>query len=303
MTPSGPPSIIIIKAVSMLNAKLRRELHNKAWESVTLEEICSGIAEANDMKLDFNAEDISIDRVDQTGESDLSFLAKLCDSYGCKIKIEDDTLFIFDEEIYEAKDVALTVSLFDMKSYNFVRQAHDLYKECKVVYFDANKKKTHKSTVGHKAAYTKNLPKSQQQSSNKNWQENLPEALKSQYTSRKSDKQKKGYSNYTYLDQANINGGGKTLVIRARVKSQAEAERLARAALRKKNKGEWGIDFSSIGNPNAIGGLVIEVEDCGNFDGIYSIDETTHNLTKDGGYTSSVKSHRVLGSWENQSDE
>lgn len=303
ITLNGPPSTIQIKAVSMLNSKLRRELHNKPWEKVTLEEICQGITKANNMELVFDAEDVDIDRVEQTDQSDLSFISKLCSDYGYNIKIDGETLFIYAEEIYEAKDIAFNISRFEVESYQGNRQAHDLYKECKVQYYDPNKKGTHHAKVKHRDSYTKNLPQALQQSGDKNWQNNLPAALREQYGSKskkpKPDKKKKKtYSTYTYLDQANINGTGKTLVIRAKVKSQAEAEKLARAALRQKNKSEQTLEFSSIGITTAIAGVVVETGDFGRYDGIYLINDTTHQINKGGGYTTSVRMHRVLGSWE-----
>lgn len=281
VTPGGPPSQIEIKAVSMLNANLRRELHNKVWESVSFEEVCLSIAQSNAMDLVFDAGDINIDRVDQSEQSDLAFLAKLCEDYGCKLKINDNTLFIYDEEIYEAKDIALVINRFEISKYKFNLQAHDVYKDCKVIYFDPGKKKTHKAQVKHNQIYKYN-----------------PEFNKQRNKKTKTGKLKKPYSTFTYPGQANINGGGKTLTIRARATSQAEAERLARAALRKKNQGEWVIDFSVMGNPNAMAGLIIEVEEIGKFEGIYMLDETNHVINKSGGYETTMKAHRVLGSWE-----
>ena len=45
-------------------------------------------------------------------------------------------------EDYEAKDVAFSVSKYEIANYSFKCQSHDIYKECKVHYYDPKAKKS-----------------------------------------------------------------------------------------------------------------------------------------------------------------
>ncbi|HRG62215.1 MAG TPA: contractile injection system protein, VgrG/Pvc8 family [Burkholderiales bacterium] len=278
---SGMPEVITIKAVSSLNASIRRELHNKTWEKVSFIKICQEIATNHKMKLQFLVDDFQMDKIDQHDESDLKLIARLCDDNGCKLKIQDDTLVIFDEAEQENQKAACEISKYElMPQYSFRTQAHDIYKEAKVSYFDPHKKKTSKVSVKHTDIKAKQITN---------------EIYGVSATSKKSGKKPAAhYSSYTYLDKATANGGGKTLVIRQKVHSQEEAERLAKSRLRAKNKGEWTAEFGKSGDVRLVAGININIVDFGKFGGLFAVDETTHKVNRSSSYTTSIKAHRVL---------
>lgn len=282
----GVPSVVDIKAVSSINSAIRRQLFNKAWEKITFEKMVKEIAAKHKLKYLYDGEDFDIDRLDQNDQSDLALLAKVCDDNGLKVKIVDDTLIIFSEEDYEAKDVAFSVSKYEIANYSFKCQSHDIYKECKVHYYDPKAKKSKKSTVGYVV------------NSDLNKQKKSPYVANADLNKPKSSggkTKKPHYGTYTYLDQANAKGGGKTLVIRQKVHSEKQAEKLAKARLREKNKGEWVVNFDTIGDKKLVAGVVIELLDCGWYGGCYLIDTATHSLSRGSGYTVGVEAHRVIG--------
>lgn len=284
----APPSVVEIKAVSAINSAIRRQLVNKAWEKITFEKMVSEIAAKHKLDYLFDAEDFEIDRLDQNDQSDLSLLAKVCDDNGLKVKIVDDTLIIFSEEDYEAKDVAFQLSKHELSEYSFKCQSHDVYKECKVQYYDPKTKKAKKSTVGYQ--YNSDLNKQKKAPYVANADLNKPRA-----SSGAKKAKKPHYGSYTFLDQANAKGGGKTLVIRQKVHSEKEAEKLAKARLREKNKGEWTANLSTMGNKHYVAGVVFELLDCGRHGGCYLVDTATHSLSRSSGYTVDIEAHRVLG--------
>ncbi len=98
---------------------------------------------------------------------------------------------------------------------------------------------------------------------------------------------------HTYAPQGQA-PSAQLLRVNRRVESLAEAERLARAMLRKHNKGEYEARLDCLGHPGLAAGIVIAASGFGNFDGRYFIDEAVHRVDGSGGYTTSVKGHAAL---------
>lgn len=89
-----------------------------------------------------------------------------------------------------------------------------------------------------------------------------------------------------------LDGGDKIYKVNKRVKSGAEARRLAQKTLRKINKKETTGDISVVGNIELLGGACIDLEGFGYFDGKYFIEKATHSIGK--GYTTSLEIRKVL---------
>lgn len=83
---------------------------------------------------------------------------------------------------------------------------------------------------------------------------------------------------------------GKTLKVNRRVNSQAEAERLARNALREKNRDEIKITLTTVGDFSLLSGNVVALEGHGFFDGRYIIEKARHSLG--GGYETSLECYK-----------
>lgn len=145
---SGYPKILDIKAISAPpSGSSRREEKNKSWEKVKLEQILNDIAKTDGYKAVYEvARDVIYDRIDQRGESDLSFLKKLCEDQAYKLKVSDSMLIIFDEEKYENQPASFTLTDKDIENYTLKTQSHDLYTACTVEYYDEDEKKAHTYT-------------------------------------------------------------------------------------------------------------------------------------------------------------
>lgn len=268
----GPPNEVSIKAVSTLNSTIRRELRDKSWEKIYFKELSRQIAEKHNLTLVFRTEDSFFDRIDQKEQSDLAFLAQTANELDCILKIENNKLIIFDEEDLELQDVTVTIKRSDTKSWDLKTEAHDLYKEVKVHYFNPHEKKKNTATISHKRI--------KRGSSNKKKPTNHP-------------KPKDKYSTWSYLDQANLKGGGKTLELRRRFRSLAEAQRYAIAKLRQKNKGETTGEIQLMGNPNLPAGVVIALDGFGWYDGAYLVEKSSHKILSSG-YGTDITIRRVL---------
>lgn len=87
---------------------------------------------------------------------------------------------------------------------------------------------------------------------------------------------------------------GQVLKVNRRVESLAEAEKLAHGSLRRKNRQEVTGDFNVMGDTVLLAGLTFSISGFGVFDGKYIIDEAGHGYSRDAGYTTSLKSRKVL---------
>jgi len=147
---SYPPSVVIIKGLSIPeSSSLRGESKNKAWEKTKLSVIAADITKKAGLKLFYDtADDPDYDRVEQTEESDLVFLMRLCNDAGLCLKATDAQIAIFDEQKYEKQEPFTRVQKGEayLKSYRFRTTLNGLYKSCRVEYHDANKKQTIKYT-------------------------------------------------------------------------------------------------------------------------------------------------------------
>ncbi|MBE3586573.1 MAG: hypothetical protein IMW94_10575 [Thermoanaerobacter sp.] len=145
-----PPSTVTIKAISIPeSSSLRGEDKNRAWEKTKLSVVARDIAAGAGLKLFFDTEDNpEYDRVEQTEESDLAFLMRLCNNAGLCLKVSDAQIIIFDEQKYERQDPFTRIKKGEayLKRYRFRETLSGLYKACRVEYHDARKKRTIKYT-------------------------------------------------------------------------------------------------------------------------------------------------------------
>ena len=132
------PSECRLKLVSIPNSsELRSTDKSRSWEKIPLSKIASDIALNAQLKLYYNTkEDPIIERVEQDGESDLSFLKKICKKSGCALKVTDSQLIIFDIEECEKREVITRISKDSgkIKQFTLKTKTIDVYKSCEVSY-------------------------------------------------------------------------------------------------------------------------------------------------------------------------
>lgn len=147
----GPPDTVAIKASSIpAHSAARNERKTRAWEKIKLSAIAQDIATKAGLQLMYEAEyDPQYDRVDQTQQSDLSFLAAIAGREGIATKVTGETIVLFDEYLYEQKPTVRTIRRgeSDILKYAFERSTVDVaYSACTVEYYDSSKKLTYSHT-------------------------------------------------------------------------------------------------------------------------------------------------------------
>jgi len=140
----GPPDTITIGAVSYpVAGGLKREKKTKAWEKVTFKQISSRIASDAKLKLIFETTDVKYDRMDQTEQSDIAFLAQLAEKESASVKVTNDTIVIYDDYKFENTKPVREIERgkSNLKKYGFSRNFDGVgYAKCTVSYSKTVKK-------------------------------------------------------------------------------------------------------------------------------------------------------------------
>lgn len=138
---SYPPSRAVLRAVSSdIKEALRREHKTKAWENITLQAIAGDIADSHSLELLYDAPDVEYTRKDQRKESDLTFLARLTEEAGFRLKVAERQIIIYSGQEYDSKDPAMEYTEQDIASWEFRAEAHEVFSACRVSYWDPGEK-------------------------------------------------------------------------------------------------------------------------------------------------------------------
>jgi hypothetical protein len=140
---SGPPETVKVKAVSVpVSSSLRGEDKNKAWEKTRLSVIAGDIAAGAGLELFYDTDDDpEYDRVEQTEQSDLAFLVKLCEDAGLSLKVTSQ-IVIFDDTKYEQLEPVITITrgVSPVISYSATSSTRDVYSAARVEYKGGSQK-------------------------------------------------------------------------------------------------------------------------------------------------------------------
>lgn len=139
---SFPPSECKIKATSIPPGSTVKSAEKwRSWENVTLSKIAGDIATGSGLKLYFETGyDPTLDRAEQSDESDLQFLHRLCKDNGLALKLNDEQLIIFDIEEYEKAGTSSTVEKGSARIKRFSARStlNEIYSDCEVNFDDGN---------------------------------------------------------------------------------------------------------------------------------------------------------------------
>ncbi len=150
----GYPSEVQIRAVSIPNNnKLRGVERTRSWEKAELKTIANDVASGAGMELVYDTEDNpTLERTEQTEQSDLSFLLALTKDHGLALKVTENKVVVFDEAKYEQEEPKITIIkpgtlvpsegnvVTDVLGYSLNNKTRDIYKACHVRYQHGKKK-------------------------------------------------------------------------------------------------------------------------------------------------------------------
>lgn len=143
ITNTGPPNEAKIKLISVPNnTDLRGVERTRAWEKANLSRIVQDVAEGASMQHYYDApDDPIIDRAEQSEETDLAFLQKICKDAGLALKVTNETVVVFDISKYENADpvMAITKGRDNIASFDCRMTIHNIYRACHVKYKNGSK--------------------------------------------------------------------------------------------------------------------------------------------------------------------
>ncbi len=212
---------------------------NRSWSKTTVKTILSDIANEAEIKLMYEADDINVDSVNQSGKTDLSFAYSICSDYDLAIKIYNDKMIVYDQTVYEKADAKYTIHRKDIELYGIARQNTEIYDGVKIQYTNSK---------GNSLSYEFTVPGT---------------------------------------------AGKRQMFISTQADSLADAEKKAKAALRKNRRECKVITITLLGGTKYLAAECFELSDFGMLDGKYFIDSVTHQRT-DGKYTTSIKAHGTV---------
>ncbi|WNF36403.1 LysM peptidoglycan-binding domain-containing protein [Bacillaceae bacterium IKA-2] len=304
---SGRPRTLTLKAISTpTNNNFTTTERSKTWRNITVRSISQDIAKRAGLDLFWDSpKNPKLDTEEQTENSDMSFLAGLCEREGLSFKVTDKKIIIFDEETYEKRP---TVGSFrennsTLLSYNFKStMVNTAYIGCNVKYYDAkkNRKIEFLYLIGESAAVTEISDDEVYvvKSGDTLWAISKKNDVTVDYLVDLNNIQNRDLIfpgqeiKIRKSASPNTTVEGKIYQLNSRVKTREEARRLAQKTLRNLNKKEHQATIQLVGNAKIVGGCCINLLGFGMFSGKYYVEKATHNIGN--GYTVDVDARKIL---------
>lgn len=287
VVPSGPPDVVDIKGVAIPigGHDALRTKRSKSWEKTTLKTVVNEIATAAKLKLSWQVKtNPSYDQLEMSDQTYFNFLVETLAGEGMVVKVTNSHLVIFEEEEFEKKQSAFTITRGkdDVISYSFENTATDvIYSKCVIEYRSttsvekktANKKPTTPTTPAPKATTP---PKPT--------------------TPTKPVKKKKVTKTVIIRGEYTLPGvkGPVLKITNQKVETTAEARRIAKNKLREKNKEVGKATIVLDGSTRYATGVTFNIKGWGKADGKYIIESCNHD-SAGGAYTVTLNIRKVVG--------
>lgn len=149
-TLSGPETQISINAVSSpADSGFKETQRTQTWEKVTLQKIAQEISGRYGLALNYDADEYLLDRIEQSGKTDSSFLKGLCNKYGLGLKVYSGKMILWDYERYAEKPAKAKITPDIVTGqWNYRSTMQGTYTGAKVSYLDAKTQEDIEILVG-----------------------------------------------------------------------------------------------------------------------------------------------------------
>jgi hypothetical protein len=146
----GGPITMSLDALALpAESSFKTTSRSVTYEKTTLEEIGKTVAERAGISLYYEADKVTIEKVEQSNQNDCEFYKKLVEQYGLAMKIYDDKLVVFSEAIYEGKDAKATLQESDFDpGWSWDTQLVGTYTGVQYEYTNSDKNQTFMVTAG-----------------------------------------------------------------------------------------------------------------------------------------------------------
>lgn len=146
---TGPALTCTINGVSVPEGNAFRSTErSKTWKMATLREVAEEIAGKYHLGLLYNADTVKMGTIEQSSESDSSFLKKVCEDCGLAIKIYDGEIVIFDKARYEAMEPMVVLKREDLQDWSYNTTLVGTYTGVCITYTSGKDDKEMKCIIG-----------------------------------------------------------------------------------------------------------------------------------------------------------
>ncbi len=146
---TGPELTCTIGGVSVPESNaFRSTARSKTWKKATLKEVGAEIARKYHLKLQYTGGTIKLGTIEQSNESDSSFLTKVCQDYGMAIKIYSGKIVIYDKGSFEARKPVATLKPADLQDWSYNTTLVGTYTGATIKYTSGKDDKEMKCVVG-----------------------------------------------------------------------------------------------------------------------------------------------------------
>ena len=135
-TSSGPPGTFKMKATMRPVSKTMKTVRSTTYENKTLSEIAQEIATRHGLTFTSSVEDVTIGRISQKRENDLTFLRRLARKYGYIVKVATGKLTFYSIDTLVAVESVVVLKPSNVASWDLEGKAHKVHKSCKLKYRD-----------------------------------------------------------------------------------------------------------------------------------------------------------------------
>lgn len=143
---SGFPETLQLSGISTpTNCNINIKQKNKTWKKTTVKTILGDISKNAGLSLVFDAKDVNVDTVNQSGKTDLAFANSLCSEYDIALKIYNKKMVAYDQTAYEKKKARYDITreqLGGSGAYSITRQITTVFDSVKIQYTDEKKGET-----------------------------------------------------------------------------------------------------------------------------------------------------------------
>lgn len=146
---TGPELTCTIGGVSVPEGNAFRSTdRSKTWKEATLKEVAAEIAGKYHLNLMYIGETIKLGTIEQSNETDSSFLRKICEDYGMAIKVYCGDIIIYDKGKYEALSPVATLKMEDLQEWSYNTTLIGTYTGAKIKYTSGKDDKEIQCVVG-----------------------------------------------------------------------------------------------------------------------------------------------------------
>lgn len=246
ITYSGTPSECVIKGVSVpASSDFQVVPKSKTWEKVTIKQIAEEKMKDYGMtSLFYNMPDPDqiYEKIEQDNESDSEFLFHLCEERGFFIKVYKVGLVIFDKNIYEPRGPKAIFNINDLENFRWNTTLTETYTGAVLEYTNPATKDANGKTIRKK--------------------ENMPDMPKTLSTT--------------------VGEGPRLLYLSQSADDEAEARRIAAAAVNEANEKAVTVSFRCMANVNLYATDNFELTGMGRMNGKYYTQSVTHSVGQSG---------------------